>query len=428
MRRRILTSIVMLTAIAVVLFAVPLGFALADLYHEEEIVRLGRVSADAAEDVPGSFPSKKDPIELSAGGGRRVALYGTDGALVAGRGPRRADAIVRVALHGDLRDDEVGGFLVVGTPLTRGERVVGALRAAVPKSVVTDRTRDAVVLMAGIGALAIGISALIAMYQSRRLARPVDRLAEAAARLGDGDFGAQPEPSGIPEVDAVSDTLGSTAARLDRMLQRERAFSEDASHQLRTPLTGLRVNLEAARLTPTVDRDDALDAALSEVDRLERTVDDLLALAREPPVTRTPTDLAPLLATIEDDWHGRLAAEGRPLRVDLDPGLAPVVISQRSVRQVLDVLVENAWHHGTGTITLHARSTGGGVALEVADEGPGVNGDPERIFDRHETGTLGGHGIGLALARSLAEAEGARLVLERAQPTPMFALFVPSVP
>lgn len=425
MRRRILTSIVMLTAIAVVLFAVPLGFALADLYHEEEIVRLGRISAESAEDVPASFPAKGDPVELSASGGRRVALYGPDGARVAGRGPRRADAIVRVALRGDLRDDEVGGFLVVGTPVTRGERVVGALRAAAPTSVVTDRTRDAIALMVGIGVVAVGISALIGMYQSRRLARPVDRLAEAAARLGDGDFSAQPEPSGIPEVDAVSDTLGSTAARLDRMLQRERAFSEDASHQLRTPLTGLRVTLEAARLTPTVDRDDALDAALSEIDRLERTVDDLLALAREPPVARTPTALGPLLATIEDDWHGRLAAEGRPLRVDLDPGLAPVAISARSVRQVLDVLVENAWHHGAGTITLRARSTGGGVALEVADEGPGVTGDPERIFDRRETGTPGGHGIGLALARSLAEAEGARLVLERDQPNPMFALFVP---
>ena len=286
-------------------------------------------------------------------GQRRVALYGRDGTRVAGRGPRRADAVVRVALRGDQRDAEVGSSLVVGTPVTRGERVVGALRAAVPQSVVSDRTRDAILLMIGIGVLAVGVSALIAMYQSRRLARPVDRLAEAAARLGEGDFSARAEPSGIAEVDAVSDTLGSTAARLDRMLQRERAFSEDASHQLRTPLTGLRVNLEAARLTPTV-RDDLLDAALSEVDRLERTIDDLLALAREPPVTRTPTDLAPLLATIEDDWHGRLAAEGRPLRVDLDPGLAPVAISQRSVRQVIDVLVENARNHGTGTITLHA--------------------------------------------------------------------------
>jgi signal transduction histidine kinase len=418
----------MLTAIAIVLFAVPLGFALADLYHEEEVVRLGRASAEAAEDVPASFPAKGDPVELAAGGGRSIALYGRDGARVAGRGPRRADAVVRHALSGDVRDDEVGGFLVVSTPVTRGEQVVGALRVAVPRSVVTDRTRDAILLMVGIGALAMGISALIAIYQSRRLARPVDRLAEAAARLGDGDFSAQPPLSGIPEVDAVSDTLGSTAARLDRMLQRERAFSEDASHQLRTPLTGLRVTLEAARLTPTVDRDAALDAALGEIDRLERTVDDLLALAREPPVTRMPTDLAPLLATIEDDWHGRLAAEGRPLRVDVDPGLPPVAISPRSVRQVLDVLVENAWHHGSGAITLRARSTGGGVALEVADEGPGVSGDPERIFERRETGTPGGHGIGLALARSLTEAEGARLVLERAGPNPVFALFVPSAP
>ena len=146
MRRRILTSIVTLTAIAVVLFAVPLGFALADLYHEEEIVRLGRVSAEVAEEVPASFPATRGRIELGDSRDRRVALYGRDGARVAGLGPRRADAVVRVALRGDQRDAEVGGFLVVGTPVTRGERVVGALRAAVPQSVVSDRTRDAILL------------------------------------------------------------------------------------------------------------------------------------------------------------------------------------------------------------------------------------------------------------------------------------------
>jgi signal transduction histidine kinase len=282
--------------------------------------------------------------------------------------------------------------------------------------------------MALIGAVAVAVSAVIAVYQSRRLARPVDELAEAAARLGDGDFSVRPAPTGIAEVDAVSDTLASTAARLEDMLQRERRFSEDASHQLRTPLTGLRVSLESARLTPAVDRDEALDAALDAVDRLERTVDDLLALAREPPIVQSPAQLTPLFAAIEDDWHGRLAAEGRPLRVDLDPGLGAVGVSQRAARQVLDVLVENAWKHGRGTITVRARSTGGGVALEVGDEGAGVDGDPERIFDRRHTSSPGGHGIGLSLARSLAEAEGARLVLERARPGPLFALVVPLAP
>jgi signal transduction histidine kinase len=425
-RRRILTSIVVLTALAVVVFAVPLGFALADLYHEEEVVKLQKTSAEAAEEVPASFPRHTDPIELEQRPNRLVGLYRPDGTRVAGRGPAVGDSVVRAALRGDLRDETPASFLVVGTPVTRGERVIGALRVAAPESVVSDRLRDAVLLMIGIGAFAVGISALIAVYQSRRLAQPVDDLAAVAARLGDGDFTVRTATSGVPEIDAVSDTLRTTATRLDQMLQRERTFSEDTSHQLRTPLTGLRVNLEAARLSPGSDHDAELDAALSEVDRLERTVDDLLILAREPPVARTPIDLGPILADLEDDWHGRLAAAGRRLRVDRALGLPEVAVSPRAVRQVLDVLVENAWRHGQGTITVSARSAGGGVALEVSDEGEGVSGDPERIFERRETTTPGGTGIGLALARSLAESEGGRLVLERARPGALFALVLPA--
>ncbi len=290
---------------------------------------------------------------------------------------------------------------------------------------VSNRTRDAILVMVGLGALVVGISAVIAFWQARRLSRPVDRLADAAVRLGDGDFTVQSDPSGMPEVDAVSDALGTTAARLDRMLTRERAFSEDASHQLRTPLTGLRVGLEAARLDPRANRDEALDSALTQVDRLERTIDDLLALARELPTDRPALDLGPVLSTISDDWRGRLGTEGRRLRVGVDRGVPEVKISDRSIRQVLDVLIDNAWHHGAGTIDVHARRTASGVVIEVADEGPGVRGDTEQIFERRAPGSTH-HGIGLALARSLAEADGLRLSLVEPGPHPVFAVFVPT--
>ncbi len=214
------------------------------------------------------------------------ALYGHDEHARAGLGPRRADAVVRAALRGDRRDAEVGSALVVGTPVTHGERVIGALRAAVPQSVVSDRTHDAILLMIGIGVLAVGVgSTLIAMYQSRRLARPSSPFAEAAARLGEGDFSARAEPSGIAEVDAVSETLGSTAARLDRMLQRERAWRKTRPSAQQHPAHRPAHSTSKPHASRRPSRDDLLDAALSEVDRLERTIDDLLTLAREPPVT-----------------------------------------------------------------------------------------------------------------------------------------------
>jgi signal transduction histidine kinase len=425
MRLRILLAIVSVTAVAVILFGVPLAFALSDLYHEQEVNRLARAAADAAEQLPAASPSNDRPVELPQSTFRRVALYGIDGHRLAGRGPRTADAVVRAALHGDVRDADVGDALVVGTPVTRSNGVAGALRVEVPRSLVSDRARTAILVMAGIGALVVAVSAVFASWQARRLARPVDRLARAAKRLGDGDFTVRSEPSGVPEVDAVSAALSATAARLDQMLTRERTFSEDASHQLRTPLTGLRIGLEGARLDPSTGRAEIIDTALIQVDRLERTIDDLLTLAREVPTDRPQVDLRPVLTSLDDVWRGRLASDGRPLRVIVDPELPAVKISDRSMRQVLDVLVDNAWRHGSGEIVVHARGTASGVVVEVTDEGDGVEGDTERIFQRTVSGSTH-HGIGLALARSLAEADGLRLSLVDPGPRPVFAVFVPT--
>jgi signal transduction histidine kinase len=418
-------AIVSVTAVAVVLFAVPLAFALSDLYREEEVVRLERSAAEVSEHIPSSFPTAADPVELPQKGDKQVALYNRTGSRVTGVGPVAGDVVVRAALRGDVRDAQIGDQLVVGAPVTRGERVVGALRIEAPVSTVTRRTWHAILLMAGIGALVIGISAAIATWQARRLTRPVDQLARDAVRLGDGDFTVATDPSGVPEIDAVSEALSATAARLDQMLTRERTFSEDASHQLRTPLTGLRVTLEAARLDPSADRDISLDTALGQIDRLEQTIDDLLALAREVPTDRPALDLGPELATLEDDWHGRLAAEARPLQVITDPDLPRVNVSDRALRQVLDVLVDNAWHHGSGAITVHARRSPAGAVIEVTDEGAGVRGDIDAIFERRAPGA-NRHGIGLALARSLAEADGLRLNLVERGPHPVFAIFLPT--
>ena len=428
MRRRILVAIVALTTLAVIVFAVPLGFVLANLYREEEIVRLERAAGEAGEHVPTAFPRSTDRAELRRERGQPpVGLYGRNGRLVSGSGPHRSDPAVRSALHGETRDDEYSGRLIVAVPLIRGERIDGALRASVPLSAVSDRTRNAIMVMIAIGMGAVGLSALIGIYQSRRLARPIKELARTATQLGDGDFTARGEASGMPEVDAVSHALDSTATRLDQMLSRERSFSEDASHQLRTPLTGLRVNLEAARLDPAADHNVAFEAALGEVDRLERTIDDLLALAREHPADRTELNVHAVLGEIESEWHGRFAAVDRPLRVTIAAHLPRVTVSARAVRQIIDVLLDNAFRYGADVVSMRARSAPVGIVIEIADDGPGITGNSERIFERRGEGSTG-HGIGLALARSLAEAEGARLRLEHGGPNPVFALFLPGAP
>jgi signal transduction histidine kinase len=182
--------------------------------------------------------------------------------------------------------------------------------------------------------------------------------------------------------------------------------------------------LEAIALRP--DAPPELSAALAQVDRLQATIDTLLAVARDAPRRTATADLAGMLDALALRWRGRLAAEGRALRTSAAAGGATTA-SASVVGEILDVLVDNARRHGTGAVTVSVRDAGGSVAVDVTDEGAGFSGDPEPAFARH-TGTDGGHGIGIALARSLAEAEGGRLNVTRANPEPRLTLLLPRDP
>lgn len=425
MRRRILIAIAMVAVLAVVAMGVPLGTVVGRLYRDDEVIRLERSAAQAGQAV-GATVGGRDPVELPGGtGGTSLALYSRDGRRVTGDGPRRADPVVRRALAGESADATLGGELVVAVPVAREERVVGAVRAARDGSLVAGRVRRAWALLFGLGAFAVGIAGLVAVWLSRRLARPIEDLAVAAERLGAGDFTVAPGKSGVGEVDAAGAALAATAGRLREVLERERAFSADASHQLRTPLAALRLELEAAALDsrpPT--REQALTKALAQVERLERTIDTLLNLARDAAETGERASLVELLDSVEDEWRGRLAAQGRPLRTSVAQEAAVLRASAGPIGEVLRVLVENAAIHGSGAVTIRARAAGGAAAIDVSDEGRGVA-DPARLFARrHRSAT--GIGIGLALARSLAEAEGGRLYYDPSRPATTFTLLLPA--
>jgi signal transduction histidine kinase len=279
--------------------------------------------------------------------------------------------------------------------------------------------------MAALATGALATAGALAWRQARRLSRPVVALADAAARLGQGDFSIWAPASGVAEVDAAADALNATAGRIGELVARERAFSADASHQLRTPLTRARLRLESTLATPAAGHTEAIEAALGDIDHLEATVEELLALARDVGPRRERLDVPALLADVEGRWHGALAGAGRPLRVIVDSGLPPVDASTAALRHVLDVLIENAAEHGAGTVTVHARPTAGALAVDVADEGPGPAASDGDLF-RRRSETARGSGIGLALARSLADAEGGRLVLSRPGPEPCFTVLLPA--
>jgi signal transduction histidine kinase len=419
---RIVISIVGVAAIAVLLVGLPLAYAVKHLYTSQEILRLEREASETRRAIDVATLGTGDPIELPNTGATGFAVYDAAGRRIAGSGPAAADAAVRGALVGDVRDARLDGNLVVAVPINGNERITGALRASRSASFVVDRTRRTWLVMTLIGASALLVAALLALFLARRLTRPVDTLVNAAERLGAGDFSVRTQRSGVDELDHLGNALDTTAERLGGLVARERAFSSDASHQLRTPLAGLRIHVESSLATPDADVRAALAGTLEPIDRLEDTVDSLLRLARDTQVDRSPLDLTRLVGELERDRHGVLASAGRPLRVAIDADVPVPAASEPAVRQILDVLLENATRHGHGVVTIEVRRVPGAVAVKVSDEGRGVL-DPVRVFERRNDN---GHGIGLALARTLAEAEGGRLVLERPGPAPKFALLLPA--
>jgi signal transduction histidine kinase len=424
MRARIQWVGVLAAALAIALFGVPLAVAVVVLFRADERGELDRVADTTAVRVAPQLAAGRTPTQLpDAEDDMHVAVYGLQGRRLVGDGPDVADGPVREAVGGATAGGSDGGDLVVAIPVTSDNRVVGVVRAASPQSRVWLQIGLTWLAMAGLAAAALAAAALLARRQSRRLADPLEHLATAAQTLGDGDFTVRLAPAGIPEIDAAGGALTRTAERLGSLVGRERAFSADASHQLRTPLTGLRLRLETA-LDGDTDLRDAVEGALITADRLERTIDDLLALARDAPHARTPAELPVLLAELESSWSGPLAAAGRSLTITLDQDLSGTRASAAAVRHILDVLLANAQAHGAGTVGVAVRDADTAVAIDVTDEGPGVA-DTEELF-RRRTSPGVGHGIGLALARALAEAEGGRLLLSRPGPGPVFTLLLPA--
>jgi signal transduction histidine kinase len=421
-RRRLVLAIAGVATVGVIMFAVPLAIVLERAYLNEELLRLQRDTVAATRGVDVAT-TPGDPIELPDEAS--LAVYATDGERIAGRGgPRTADDVVAAVLHEQApsalaRD----GRLIAAAPLVDDERITGVVRGERAATEATRLTRSGYVLLIGLAAGVVLLAVVAALALGRHLARPLERLAAAARRLGEGDFSVRAPRPGVRELDDVAAALENSAQRLDELVQRERAFSANASHQLRTPLAAVRIELEALELRGAGTPE--LRAALSQVDRLQDTIDTLLAVARDAPRSAAGTPLRAVVEELEARWRAPLARTDRRLDVRIDDPRVAVPAPAPVLREILDVLLENAMLHGAGTVRVHARRTDGSLAVDVADEGPGVAGEAEELFARRSS-AAGGHGIGLALARSLAEAEGGALVLGRPAP-PVFTLLVPLV-
>lgn len=426
MRGRIVTLAVSAAVLAIALFGVPLGVAVAGYYFDDARASLEQGADTAALTVVPSLLRGTVPRTLpDLGPGTTVALY-VDGERRAGSGPLR----VSVSLAPDeVVSADTSSELVLMASVGDGKRGIGIVRVATSRGSIYQRAVLTWLGMAGLGAVAVAGVWLLARRQARRLARPLEDLSSAAYELGAGNFTVTTPRSGIAEIDSVGASLDTTAARLSDLVARERSFSADASHQLRTPLAGLRLELEASLDLPDDELRPSIEAALASADQLASTVSDLLDLARNVPARAGLGPVGSLLARLDQDWGGLLAEQGRTLRVSVSAEVAGRLVVAPVLRQIVAVLVDNALRHGRGAVTVAVRDLGAAIGVDVSDEGPGVDGaDPlvrpgaDPLVRRAGDAA---HGIGLPLARRLAEAESGRLWLAVPAP-PTFTLVLPT--
>lgn len=412
MRRRILLVAISTLLLAALLFGVPL--TLATVHDEASTQRsaLERAALRAATAV-GPTLGRGDAAELpEASPGISVAVFSPTGDLVQGHAQAHSDLAARAALAHAATDAQGHGSMAVAVPVSSNERVYAVVVATSSTATMRASIARRLLVLAGLGGVALVMAGGFAFWQARRLARPMDQLAATAASLGQGDFAARMPPSGVPEIDRTAATLATTAEQLAAHLERERRFAVHASHQLRTPLTRLLLELETGLDGPPGDLAPAARRALSMAEHLSETVDDVLSIARSP---GGPAAVAvePTLDSLADHWRGPLAAQDRPLRVGAEPGLR-VAASPAALRQILQVLLDNAYRHGSGVVSVAARSSGRAVAIDVTDEGSATITWPPPE-DHH---------LGLPMARSVAADLGGRLVFA-AGPTTRFTLLLP---
>ena len=421
MRRRLQRAVIGAVIVALAVFVLPLGLAGTAYIAVQAHQNLERAALLAAFRVGPGFAGG-DPAELPQDRAVAIGVYGSSGRLVSGSGPVHLEPSTLGARSGDIVQTQVGGVMVAAVPVVANETVIGVVRAADAGSTVADSALLWLGLLGIASAIVFG-SVLLARRTARQLAGPVERLAESARGMGAGRLVVAPHSSGIDEIDSAHAALVDAADRIAGLVEREQRIATDASHQLRTPLAGLRAGIEVGIADPAADRGALLEDALGRIDRMNRTIDGLIALARNPDQGREVWDPRSVVQERADFWRSRLVAQHRRLEVQVEDGVPGVVAARFAVTTVLDVLLENAERHGRGNVELVLRRTGGAVAIDVVGSCP-YDGPDDPFADRVSGGS--GSGLGLGLARRTAADFGGRVLLTETAPRTRFGLLLPA--
>ena len=438
LRGRLLGALAYVLLLAIVAFGVPLALSLSARVNAE-VRTQAQAQADLVAATAGDLLAPASHQELAtlartAAGvvrGRVLIVDARGKVLVDSAGPAQVGTSyesrpeIEQALDGRQvqvqRASKTLGEQILATavPIIHNGRTSGAVRITQSVTAVHQAVLHVELALALIGLIVLGLGLLAGGLLAAQIGRPLRRLEAVARRVAQGDLRARAKVEGSLEQRSLSSSFNEMTDRIARLLSAQQDFVADASHQLRTPLTGLRLRLEEAKaLAGDPAAANELAEAIGEVDRLSHTVDELLLLSRagERQLVGAPVRLGDVVADTLRRLRPQASARGITLahRREGDPGT--VWAARADLERALDALLENAVRYSPSGSTVTIAVAPG--RIEVRDRGPGVSAvERALVFERFHRGRAGsagppGHGLGLPIARELVREWGGELTLE----------------
>lgn len=429
MSRRIALVIVGLVAALLLLAVVPLGLSLT----ANERASFGFSVQSAADQVAAQaeeFLADKKPdsamyraLSDAAARGDCATVYGKQSQVVAATPCRQASDEEAAALVAKVRDGagqastRDGAWLLVASPIGDDGNTAGVAVLARSADSMNDRITAYWTWLAGSGLVVLLLGILFALRLGRWVARPLTVLGTSAARFGDGALETRaPIGTGPDEVRELSAQFNRMAERIQSLIGSHREWVADVSHQLRTPLTALRLRVDV--LADEADGETAREMAglQAELTRLGGMVDGLLAVARaEANVPRPETVRADEVAADRvAAWEPVARERGVTLEARC-PRPAAARLGPGDLEQMLDNLIANALDSVPegGSVEVSVAPAQQRIVVRVTDDGPGMSEQArENAFRRFGRSGTGGNGLGLAIVHRLASANGADVALE----------------
>lgn len=445
MKWRFIASLMSVTLLVLLVQDIPLGFYLQQVEHDRIITSLERdafILAGRSEEALETSTASDDSELITMtkkyrdSGGARVVIVNAEGIAVVISDDDQADLgtsylnrpEITEALSGQISSGHRFSttlnqeLLYVTVPIFSGTKVLGAVRLTYPDYVVTSTVNSQLWLLSVVALVALLLAGVVGYIVSGSITRRIRELQKTTEALAAGNLDTRAdELHGTSELKTLAASFNDMAERLEALISQQRTFAADASHQLRTPLTALRLRLERAHDLLESDPPGAaerLAAAEAEADRLSNLIEGLLLLSRTEAtqMTREVCDAAQIARDRVEQWQPLAAESGVKLRFE-GPKSAEVIAVPNAIEQIIDNYIDNALSVSPekSRITVRVVPENTATSVHVLDQGPGLTLEEcTRAFDRfwRANSDRHGSGLGLAIVAQLARASGGKAELK----------------